>query len=68
MAIIQRWNDKRLSLSPATQEELDAFEAKVAAGVAYTDTEWYGEKHAVPHELFEHWGAQVREAAAACRM
>jgi hypothetical protein len=67
MAIIQRWNDKRLSLGSATQEEKDEFEAKVAAGAPYTDTERYGEAHAVPRELFEHWGAEIREAAAATR-
>ena len=79
MAIIQRWNDKRLSLFPATQEEVEAFEDRLqerlyltyyaqepeAAAGGYTDTAKYvGSQHQVPERLFEHWGPEVRAAAA----
>ena len=82
MAIIQRWNDKGLSLFPATQEEVEAFEDRLqerlylayyaqepeaaTPGGGYTDTAKYvGSQHQVPERLFEHWGPEVRAAAAA---
>ena len=82
MAIIQRWNDKGLSLFPATQEEVEAFDDRLqerlylayyaqepeaaTPGGGYTDTAKYvGSQHRVPERLFEHWGPEVRAAAAA---
>jgi hypothetical protein len=64
LAVIGRWNDKRRSLGPVTREETEAFEAKLAAGAAYTNMECYGPWHTVPSGLFDHWGEELKAAAA----